>query len=66
MIANSKIAVVCALVAMSIASPALAQSHAAVEANHAVAARDSAVRADRPALTGGGSSGYNFTVQTDE
>ena len=66
MIRNSKIAVVCALVAMSIASPALARSRAAFEANPAVAARHSAERSDRPALTGGGSTGYNFMVQTDE
>jgi hypothetical protein len=61
MITKSKLAVVLAIATLGIASPALAQSSKAVNWNASTQSRS----VDDPALTGGGSTGYNHELRTD-
>jgi hypothetical protein len=65
MITKSKFAVVLALATLALASPAFAQSSAAVDSNASAQSRQVARNADNPALTGGGSTGYNINMTKD-
>jgi hypothetical protein len=65
MITKSKLAALLALATLGIASPAFAQSPAAVGWNAPAQSRQVVRNADNPALTGGGSTAYNVNMSTD-
>jgi hypothetical protein len=66
MITKSTLALALAIAMLGVAAPAFAQSpQTAMNWNQPAQTRHIGRNADNPALTGGGSPGYNIDVQTD-
>ena len=65
MFTNSKICVVIALAGLVIASPAFAQSARSGNMEAPSQVQMTRHSFNNPALTGGGSSGYNWTIRHD-
>lgn len=65
MITKSKVGVLLTLAMLGMASPAFAQSPAAGWYAPAQSRQIGQSAAENPALTGGGSTGYNVTMSTD-
>jgi len=65
MTTKSKFAVLLAIATLGIASPALARSQAGADWNAPAQSRQVDRSVDNPALTGGGSAGYNVNMSTD-